>query len=157
MSIESVKKQFTDCGLPLTVIEMDTSTATVELAAEALGVEPARIAKTMALRLKASDILILAKGDARLDNRKFKDQFGEKARFIDLSDVEEATGHPVGGVCPFGLKAPLPVFLDESLKLFDHVYPAGGGPNTAVKIDVDYLHRITGAVWVDVCSDPARA
>ena len=153
MSIETVKKQFIDENLPLEVIEMETSTATVELAAQALGVEPARIAKTMAIRLKDKDILLLAKGDVKLDNRKFKDAFKEKAKFIGLEDVEEATGHPVGGVCPFGLSKPLDIYLDESLKVFDYVFPAGGGGNTAVKIDVDYLAVVTKATWVDVCKE----
>lgn len=153
MSIERVKQYFEDNNLPLEVIEFNISTATVELAARALGVEPGRIAKTMALRLKGSDILILAKGDVKLDNRKFKDQFGEKAKFIGLEDVESATGHPVGGVCPFGLTKPLQVYLDQSLQVFDYVFPAGGGPNTTVKIDVDLLQKITAATFIDVCSE----
>lgn len=151
MSIERVKKQFKEEGLPLEVIEMDTSTATVELAAAALGVEPARIAKTMAFRLKERDILLLAKGDVKVDNRKFKDFFSEKPKFIALEDLEEATGHPAGGVCPFGLVKPLDIYLDESLKVFDYVFPAGGGANTAVKITVDYLAEVTKGTWVDVC------
>lgn len=151
MSIESVKRQFKEQGLPLEVMELDTSTATVELAAAALGVEPARIAKTMAFRLKDRDILLLTKGDVKVDNRKFKDYFKEKARLISPEEVEEATGHPVGGVCPFGLSKPLDIYLDISLKVFDYVYPAGGGPNTAVKISVDYLGEVTKGVWVDVC------
>jgi prolyl-tRNA editing enzyme YbaK/EbsC (Cys-tRNA(Pro) deacylase) len=153
MSIERVKQYFVDNNLPLEVIEFEISTATVDLAARALGVEPGRIAKTMALRLKGSDILILAKGDVKLDNRKFKDQFGEKAKFIGLEDVEAATGHPVGGVCPFGLSKPLQVYLDQSLQVFDYVFPAGGGPNTAVKIEVDFLQKITAAPFIDVCSE----
>lgn len=152
MSITSVKKYFEDNHIPLQVIEMDTSTATVELAAQALGVEPARIAKTMAFRMKNEDILILAKGDVRVDNKKFKAQFQEKAKFIGADEVEEATGHPVGGVCPFGLNKPLKVYLDESLKVFDYVFPAGGGPNTAVKIDVDYLGQLTNGIWINVCN-----
>lgn len=153
MTVKSVKKHFEKEGLDLEVVEMDTSTATVELAANALGVEPARIAKTMALRLKDRDILIVAKGDVRIDNRKFKDYFKEKAKFIKAEDIEEATGHPVGGVCPFGLIKPLDIYLDISLKVFDYVFPAGGGPNTCVKIDVDYLAEVTKATWIDVCSD----
>lgn len=153
MSIESVKKQIEEEGLKLEVIEMDTSTATVELAAEALGVEPARIAKTMALSLKDRDILIIAKGDVRIDNRKFKDCFGQKAKFIVAEDLDEATGHPVGGVCPFGLIKPLDIYLDNSLKVFDYVYPAGGGPNTCVKIDVNYLAEVTQGTWIDVCKE----
>ncbi|NLN49284.1 MAG: YbaK/EbsC family protein [Clostridiales bacterium] len=153
MSIESVKKQFKEKGLPLKVIEMKTSTATVELAAAALGVEPARIAKTMAFRLKERDILLLTKGDVKVDNQKFKGYFKEKARFIKPDDLNEATGHPVGGVCPFGLVKPLDIYLDESLKVFDYVFPAGGGANTAVKIDVDYLAEVTEGIWVDLCKD----
>lgn len=152
MSIASVKKQFADQKLPLDVIEMNTSTATVELAAAALGVEPARIAKTMAFRLKAEDILVLAKGDVRIDNQKFKAYFNEKAKFISAEEVEDATGHPVGGVCPFGLIKPIRIHLDESLKVFDYVFPAGGGANTAVKIDVNYLQEVTNGVWIDVCN-----
>lgn len=150
MSIQSVRAYFAARRLPLEVIEMDTSTATVELAAAALGVEPGRIAKTMAFRLKEEDILILAKGDARVDNRKFKDAFEQKARFISSEEVEAATGHPVGGVCPFGLAKPLKIYLDESLKVYDYVYPAGGDVNTAVKIDVDYLAEVTQGAWVNV-------
>ena len=153
MSIESVKKQFKEKGLPLKVIEMKTSTATVELAAAALGVEPARIAKTMAFRLMERDILLLTKGDVKVDNQKFKGYFKEKARLIKPDDLNEATGHPVGGGCPFGLVKPLDIYLDESLKVFDYVFPAGGGANTAVKIDVDYLAEVTEGIWVDLCKD----
>ena len=151
MSIDSVKKQINVEKLNLQVIEMGTSTATVELAAKALNVEPARIAKTMALSLKDRDILIIAKGDVRIDNRKYKDYFKQKAKFISLDKVEEVTGHPVGGVCPFGLKKDMDIYLDETLKIFDCVYPAAGGPNTAVKITVDYLAEITKGTWIDVC------
>lgn len=153
MTMESVKRHIDEGGFDLEVIEMDTSTATVELAANALGVEPARIAKTMGIRLKEKDILILAKGDVRIDNRKFKDYFKEKAKFIKSEEIEEATGHPVGGVCPFGLNKPLEVYLDNSLKIFDYVYPAGGSPNTCIKIDVDYLSEVTNGIWIDVCSE----
>jgi Cys-tRNA(Pro) deacylase len=153
MSISSVKQQFKQEDLPLEVVEFDTSTATVELAAQALGVEPARIAKTMAIQLKDRNILLLAKGDVKLDNRKFKDTFLEKAKFMKPDQVMAITGHPVGGVCPFGLKNALPIYLDESLKIFDYVYPAGGGANTAVKIQVDDLADLTQATWVDVCKE----
>lgn len=151
MTIESVQKHIDEEKLDLEIIEMDTSTATVELAANALGVEPARIAKTMAITLKDRDILILTKGDVRIDNRKFKDYFEEKAKFIKMDDIEEATGHPIGGVCPFGLSKPLDIYLDESLKEFDYVYPAGGSPNTCIKIDIDYLAEVTRGIWIDVC------
>ncbi len=150
MSLESVKKQIEEEKLKIEVVELPTSTATVELAAKSLGVEEARIAKTMALRLKERDILIVAKGDVKIDNRKFKDFFKEKARFISGDDIEEATGHPIGGVCPFGLSKPLQIYLDVSLQVFDHVYPAGGSPNACIKIDVDYLQEVTRGIWIDI-------
>ena len=153
MTVESVKKHIEEVGFNLEIIELDTSTATVELAANALGVEPARIAKTMALRLKERDILILAKGDVKINNKKFKDCFNQKAKFINAEDLYIATGHPVGGVCPFGLNKPLDIYLDDSFKIFDYVYPAGGGVNTCIKIDVDYLAQVTKGQWIDVCSD----
>lgn len=151
MTVESVQRQIEKEKLNLKIVEMDTSTATVELAASALGVEPARIAKTMAIRLKDRDILVLTKGDMRIDNRKFKDYFNEKAKFVKAEEIKEVTGHPIGGVCPFGLIKPLDIYLDISLKVFDYVYPAGGGPNTCIKVDVDYLSEITDGTWVDVC------
>ncbi len=151
MTLESVKKHIENQGLNLKVLEMEESTATVELAANALGVEPARIAKTMALRLKERDILIVAKGDVRIDNRKFKDYFQEKPKFIGPDDLMEATGHPMGGMCPFGLNKELDIYLDQSLKIFDHVYPAAGEPNTCLRIDVDYLSEVTKGTWIDVC------
>lgn len=151
MSLESVQEQFRDKKLGLKVILLDQSSATVALAAQALGVEPARIAKTMAFRLKDKDILILATGDARVDNRKYKEALGEKARMLKAEEVMEVTGHPVGGVCPFGLKSPLPIYLDRSLQSFDYVFPAGGSPKSAVKIDVARLQEITRGEWIDVC------
>jgi Cys-tRNA(Pro) deacylase len=151
MSVESVKKQFENENIDLKIIEFTESTATVELAASALGVEPDRIAKSIALSLRERNILVIAKGGAKIDNRKYKDYFGEKARMMPLESVEEATGHPVGGVCPFGLKEKIDIYLDESLKEFDIVYPAAGSPNSAVKITPDYLCEVTGGIWVDVC------
>jgi Uncharacterized conserved protein len=152
MSLESVKRQFLERGWDLRVLELESSSATVELAAKALDVEPGRIAKTMAFRLKNRDILILAKGDARIDNHKYKEYFHEKAKMIGANEVMEVTGHPVGGVCPFGLKQPLPVYLDKSLQIYDFVFPAGGSPHSAVKIAIDYLQEVTRGEWVDVCS-----
>lgn len=154
MSVESVKQFFKESGLKLEVIEFAESSATVDLAANLLGVKPGRIAKTMAFRLKDRDILIVAKGDARIDNQKFKKTFNEKARMMAPEDVAEVTGHPVGGVCPFGLKNPLDIYLDQTLKEFDYVYPAGGSANSAVKIGVSTLAEITGGIWVDVCKQP---
>jgi prolyl-tRNA editing enzyme YbaK/EbsC (Cys-tRNA(Pro) deacylase) len=154
MSLESVRRQFEEENLALKIIELETSSATVELAAKALDVEPGRIAKTMAFRLKEQNILILAKGDARIDNHKYKEYFKEKAKMIGADEVFEVTGHPVGGVCPFGLKKSLPIYLDQSLKEFDYVFPAGGSPNSAVKINLDYLQQVTHGEWVDVCKEP---
>ena len=151
MSLESVKKQFREQNWGLNIVELGESSATVELAAKALGVEPARIAKTMAFRLKDRDLLILSKGDARVDNRKYKDCFGEKLKMLKSDEVLEVTGHPVGGVCPFGLKKPLDIYLDQSLREFDYVFPAGGSPNSAVKITIGQLVELTNGKWVDVC------
>ncbi len=152
MSVESVRKFFDEKGYTdLHIIETDLSTATVELAAIAHGVEPALIAKTMSFKLKDRDILIVTKGDARIDNRKYKDCFHEKATMLNYEEVLEITGHPVGGVCPFGLKNPMDIYLDISMKGFEYVYPAAGSANSAVKITPERLHEITGAAWVDVC------
>lgn len=151
MSLESVKQYFKDNNLSLEIIEMGQSTATVELAANALGVEPALIAKTMAFKLKDRNILILSEGDARIDNRKFKDYFHTKAKMLSADEVLEFTGHPVGGVCPFGLKTQMDTYLDESLKKFEYVYPAAGSRNSAVKITPEELSKVTSGTWVDVC------
>ncbi|MGE5631968.1 MAG: YbaK/EbsC family protein [Caulobacteraceae bacterium] len=152
MSLESVRKFFVENGYTdLHILESDQSTATVELAAKAHGVEPALIAKTMAFGLKDREILIVTKGDARIDNRKYKDCFHEKASMLNHEEVLEITGHPVGGVCPFGLKKPLEVYLDISMREFEYVYPAAGSINSAVKITPARLQEVTGGTWVDVC------
>jgi Cys-tRNA(Pro) deacylase len=151
MSLESVKQYFKDNNLSLEIIEMGQSTATVELAANALGVKPALIAKTMAFKLKDRNILILSEGDSRIDNRKFKDYFHTKATMLSADEVLEFTGHPVGGVCPFGLKTQMDTYLDESLKKFEYVYPAAGSRNSAVKITPEELSKVTSGTWVDVC------
>lgn len=151
MSIESVRRYFEENNIDLQIIEHEQSTATVELAAKALGVEPALIAKTMSFKLKDRDIIIVTKGDARIDNRKYKDCFGEKARMLSPDEVLEVTGHPVGGVCPFGLKNPLDIYLDVTLKDFEYVFPAAGSGNSAVKITPDRLAEITKGKWIDVC------
>jgi Cys-tRNA(Pro) deacylase len=158
MSVESVKRHFFESGLELEVIEFAESSATVDLAAKVLGVEPGRIAKTLAFRLKERDILILVKGDARVDNRKYKERFGEKPKMMSSSEVPEITGHPVGGVCPFGLKNRLDIYLDRTLQEFDDVYPAGGSSNSAVKLTVARLAEVTQGEWVDVCKtvEPER-
>lgn len=152
MSLESVKRFFLENGyMDLHILEHEDSTATVELAAKAHGVEPELIAKTMAFGLKDKEILIVTKGDARIDNRKYKDCFHEKAKMLTHEEVLDITGHPVGGVCPFGLSKPLEVYLDISMKEFEYVYPAAGSVNSAVKISPDRLQEVTGGTWVDVC------
>ncbi|MDD1976046.1 MULTISPECIES: YbaK/EbsC family protein [Pseudomonas] len=150
MSLASVKAFFAQHATDIPVLELETSTATVALAAEVLGVEPGQIAKTLSLRVGDDVILLVARGDARLDNRKFKQHFGVKARMLDASQVEEQTGHPVGGVCPFGLVRPLQVFCDVSLKDFASVYPAAGAPNSAVCIEPERMAALVNAHWVDV-------
>jgi len=152
MSLESVRKFFEENGFTdLRIIETEASTATVELAAKAHGVAPSLIAKTMSFKLKDRNILIVTKGDARIDNRKYKDYFHEKATMLSYEEVLEITGHPVGGVCPFGLKTPMDIYLDISLKEFEYIYPAAGSANSAVKISPDRLQEVTGGTWVDVC------
>jgi prolyl-tRNA editing enzyme YbaK/EbsC (Cys-tRNA(Pro) deacylase) len=153
MSVERVRKHFTDRGLKDPVFELEESGATVALAAQAIGVRPGEIAKTLSFKLKEKYILIVASGDAKIDNKKYKDYFGEKARMLDFEVVEQVTGHPVGGVCPFGLAQELEVYLDTSLKAYKEVYPAAGAKNAIMKISVDEMQELTKAIWVDVCQD----
>ncbi|MTH98356.1 YbaK/EbsC family protein [Roseibium sp. RKSG952] len=153
MSLESVRAHLAEAAPDLEIIVTGTSSATVELAAEAHGVEPAQIAKTLSFRLKDEVFLVVARGDARLDNKKAKQVFGGKVRMLGLHEVEELTGHPVGGVCPFGLAGPLKVCCDLSLKAFDEVIPAAGAQNAAVRITPDRMAEITNADWVDVCQE----
>ncbi len=150
MGIEGVRKEFAEKGYKFKIIEFNESTATVQLAAEALGVEPGMIAKTMAFDLKDEDILVLMKGDTRIDNKKFKAEFGKKAKMLPSQSIEERTGHPMGGVCPFGNIKGLRVFLDESLKIYDVVYPAAGSRNSAVQITVADLAEYAGDRWVSI-------
>jgi len=151
MSVESVKAYFRENDLPYEVMEFETSTETVERAAQALGVAPALIAKSLAFKVKDRAVLVVTKGDARIDNRKFKEQFQAKARMMSPEEVLEITGHPVGGVCPFGLKQPMEIYLDESLRPFERVYPAAGSRKTCIEISPAELARLTRAPWVDVC------
>jgi prolyl-tRNA editing enzyme YbaK/EbsC (Cys-tRNA(Pro) deacylase) len=155
MSLESVRAFFAEKAPDISVIESTTSSATVALAAEAYGVEPARIAKTLSLRISERVILIVASGTARMDNKKVKAKFGGKPKMLGLDEVAEITGHEVGGVCPFGLKAPLPVYCDVSLRAFDIVVPAAGSTHSAVKITPSRLAELTGAEWIDVCQNGA--
>lgn len=151
MSLSSVRSFLAEAAPDLTILISEGSSATVALAAEAHGVEPARIAKTLSLRVGDTVLLLVTRGDARLDNKKVKAAFGAKPRLLEAAEVEALTGHPVGGVCPFGLATPLPVYCDISLKAFDVVIPAAGATNSAVRIAPDRMAALTGATWVDVC------
>jgi prolyl-tRNA editing enzyme YbaK/EbsC (Cys-tRNA(Pro) deacylase) len=151
MSLDSVRAFFAENAPDIKVIVTEESSATVDLAASAHGVAPAQIAKTICLRAGDAVILVVAKGTARIDNRKFKEAFAAKPRMLGADEVVALTGHPVGGVCPFGLPAPLPVYCDVSLKEFDEVVPAAGATNSAVRIAPERLAELTGASWTDVC------
>jgi len=150
MSLESVKAFLAARAPDIPVIELAASTATVALAAEAHGVEPGRIAKTLSLCVGEDVVLLVTRGDVRLDNQKFKATFRTKPKMVDAAAVEAATGHPVGGVSPLGLSRPLRVYCDVSLKDFDEVLPAAGAINSAVRIGPDRLAALTSAEWVDV-------
>ena len=153
MGVQEVRAYFLDKQMDVQIIELDVSTATVTLAAEAHGVEPGRIAKTLAFQLTDGNvILLLARGDARIDNRKFKTQFG-KGKMASPEHVETLTGHPPGGICPFGLTTPLPVFLDISLQAFDVVLPAAGSVRSAVRMRPDDIRQAVDGQWVDVCQE----
>jgi len=156
VSAESVRAWLAAHAPDLPVIEVEGSTATVATAAEALGVEPGRIAKTLAVRAGEHLFLLVARGDARLDNRKCKDEFGARPRMLGPDETLELTGHPVGGVCPFGLKSNLPVYIDVSLRAFDIVYPAGGSLNTSVEVATGRLFDLVGERWVDLCRLPEQ-
>jgi prolyl-tRNA editing enzyme YbaK/EbsC (Cys-tRNA(Pro) deacylase) len=151
MSLESVRAFFAEKAPDISVIESPISSATVALAAEAYGVEPGMIAKTLSLRIGERVILIVAAGTSRMDNKKVKAAFGGKPKMLGLEEVAEITGHEVGGVCPFGLKSPLPVYCDVSLKAFDVVVPAAGSTHSAVRITPERMAELTRAEWVDVC------
>src|SRR6267154_858377 len=151
MSIESVRAFFAERAPEISVIESSISSATVALAAEAYGVEPSRIAKTLSLRIGERVVLIIASGTARMDNKKVKALFGGKPKMLGLDEVADITGHEVGGVCPFGLKTPLPVYCDISLRAFDIVVPAAGPTHSAVRIAPSRMAELTQAEWVDVC------
>jgi prolyl-tRNA editing enzyme YbaK/EbsC (Cys-tRNA(Pro) deacylase) len=151
MSLESVRAFFAQNAPDIAVIESPLSSATVQLAAAAYGVEPGRIAKTLSLRIGARVVLIVTAGTSRMDNRKLKAHFGGKPKMLGLDEVAEITGHEVGGVCPFGLKTPLPVYCDVSLNAFDEVVPAAGSTHSAVRISPSRLAELVNAEWVDVC------
>lgn len=151
MTVETVRAFLAACAPDIEILETDASTATVDLAARGHGVQPAQIAKTLSLRIKDRTLLIVASGTARLNNRKIKDVLGGKPRMLTAEEVVSMTGHPVGGVCPFGLATPLPVFCDVSLKAFDEVLPAAGSANSALRIAPARMAELARAEWVDVC------
>lgn len=152
MAIEKVREYFRTFGIEDRILEMEHSSATVELAAEAVGVEPARIAKTLSFKKEDHAILIVAAGDAKVDNRKFKDTFGMKAKMLTPDEVVELVGHAIGGVCPFAVPDTAEIYLDESLKRFDLVYPACGSSNSAIGLTLPELETYSGSSnWVDVC------
>lgn len=155
MSLDTVRAFFAEQAPDIKVIVTEVSSATVSLAAEAHNVKPEQIAKTICLRIGDVTMLVVTSGTARLDNRKFKDRFGGKPRMLGAEEVVAATSHPVGGVCPFGLPAPLPIYCDVSLKDFDEVVPAAGATNAAVRLSPDRMAALTSAEWIDVCQTPA--
>jgi prolyl-tRNA editing enzyme YbaK/EbsC (Cys-tRNA(Pro) deacylase) len=151
MSLNTVRAFLAERAPDIVIMELTDSTATVELAARGFGVTPARIAKTLALRIGSRDVLVVTRGDARLDNKKAKATFGGKIKMLSAEEVEAVTGHPVGGVCPFGIASSLKVYCDVSLKAFDEVVPAAGSGQSAVRIDPLRMAELVGAEWVDVC------
>lgn len=152
MSIEHAKDFFRQQGLEDRVLEFDVSSATVELAAQAVGTEPARIAKTLSFRQEDGCLLIVTAGDAKIDNAKYKAQFHTKAKMLSAQEALEMTGYAVGGVCPFALPSDIPVYLDVSMRRFETVFPACGSSSSAVRLTLEELYRCAGAsAWVDVC------
>lgn len=152
MAIENVKTYFRQFGMEEKVLEFAVSSATVELAAEALHCEPQRIAKTLSFLVAEQPVLIVAAGDAKVDNHKFKEQFATKAKMLSSDQVEEMVGHAVGGVCPFAVKDGVTVYLDVSLKRFETVFPACGSANSAIELTIPQLEQYSGyKEWVDVC------
>ena len=153
MSIEKVREYFRKYNLEDKILEFDVSSATVELAAKALNVEPARIAKTLSFKQEEGCILIVCAGDVRVDNKKYKAYFHTKARMLSPDEVLEYTGHAIGGVCPFGVSNTVKVYLDESLKLFTTVFPACGSSNSAIELTPEELFKYSSALaWIDVCA-----
>ena len=151
MGVDSVRAFFSEKAPDIAIIEQAASTATVAEAAATLGVEPGRIAKTLSLKVNDQIMLVVTRGDARLDNRKTKAALGGRPRMLGADEVERLTGHPLGGVCPFGLASPIPVYCDISLKSFDSVYPAAGSRTASVCLTPDRLAALTEARWIDVC------
>ena len=154
MAIEKVKDYFSKYGISDRVQEFDVSSATVELAAQALGCEPCRIAKTLSFLVDGHAVLIVAAGDAKIDNPKYKAQFQTKTKMLTPDEAEALVGHAVGGVCPFAIKEGVTVYLDESLKRFSTVFPACGSSNSAIELSIEELEKYSGFVsWIDVCKN----
>lgn len=153
MSIDKVKEYFKNLGRENDVIETETSSATVELAAEALGVIPARIAKTLSFRIDDGVVLIVTAGDVKIDNRKYKDYFRTKAKMLTPDEVFEYTGHKIGGVCPFAIEnSDVKIYLDVSMKRFETVYPACGSSSSAIELTCAELEKYSNSLgWIDVC------
>lgn len=152
MAIERVKTYFRQYGMEEKIRELDMSSATVELAAAALSCEPARIAKTLSFMADGHALLVVAAGDVKIDNHKYKEQFGMKAKMLSPEEAETLVGHAVGGVCPFAVNEGVEVYLDVSLKRFETVYPACGSSNSAIELTIPELEKYSGCVdWVDVC------
>ena len=152
MSIQRVKEYFRQYGMEDKIMEFEMSSATVELAAEAVGCEPARIAKTLSFKVGETPILIVAAGDAKVDNPKYKAQFRTKAKMLGKDEVTALIGHAVGGVCPFAVNEGVEVYLDESLRRFESVYPAAGSGNSAIQMTMADLEKYSGSSqWIDVC------
>lgn len=153
MSIEKAREYLIKKGFdPARIIEFDTSSATVELAAEALGCDPEHIAKSITFSVNGEPVMILAAGDTKIDNPKYKAYFGVKAKMLTAAEVDELIGHSVGGVCPFGVNEGVKVYLDESLKRFETVYPACGSSNSCLKLTIAELEKLSGyCEWIDVC------
>ena len=154
MSIEKVRSYLTRYGLDSRILEFETSSATVELAAAAAGCEPARIAKSLSFLVDGNAILVVAAGDAKVDNGKYKAQFGTKAKMLSPDQVVEMVGHAVGGVCPFGINEGVAVYLDCSLRRFETVFPACGSSNSAIELTIPELEEASRCIqWVDVCKN----
>lgn len=158
MSIVKVREYLKDFGADGRILEFPVSSATVELAAKALGTAPARIAKTLSFRVKDGVILVVLAGDAKTDNRKYRETFGEKARMLDREEAEALVGHAVGGVCPFAVNESVKVYLDVSLKRFATVFPAAGSANSAIELTPEELEKFSrSSGWVDVGKLPGEA
>lgn len=155
MSIDKVREYFRTFGIDDQILEFDVSSATVELAAQAVGCEPALICKSLSFKIDERTILILAAGDAKVDNKKYKACFGAKAKMLSPDEVVERIGHAIGGVCPFAVNEGVEVYLDDSMKRFEYVYPAAGSSNSAIKLSLSELEKYSNyRKWVDVCKIP---